>query len=482
MYKTLLSGRLPQNCSDPIPCPTNESTPTTTRRASSDEDDTPFVYDYYADTSGFRLLSDANASNASCNASDPNCTTTETVTQCLLPGIQWKKLEEFKAFKAIGVEKEFKFTGPLPTWLTDILPLKDFSIANNLFDGELPPFKSGNLTSIDISDNQFEGDFPLDGTPWDNLETLDISGNLFEGVLWYNFTGNYKLKSLDVSNNKFVGTVTDTLEAFMLESFKLSSNKFTDFARLGPRLVSFDGSNNMFTSIPSTWRGGDDAPFAVVMLDLSLNSNLQWSGWLVDVEVPSGAYVMEYSASNVERVRYVKATFLDNTGRKTSAEDFFNARSNDLPQWKGLSSLNLDRCGLGVDVDTFLSSIAHLGSLVSLSAKSAKLRGVLSARATAVYAGGSDVTAGFQSMLLFDLRNNELTGVTSAGPPEVFTKVQQVYLQQQRTASNVPTFTDFPMDWVRFPNKDFSTPLTLVDLTKNENLRLKVLPHNGTCV
>ena len=70
--------------------------------------------------------------------------------------------------------------------------------------------------------------------------------------------------------------------------------------------------------------------------------------------MPSGAYVMEYSASNVERVRYVKATFLDNTGRKTSAEDFFNARSNDLPQWKGLSSLNLDRCGLGVEVDTFL--------------------------------------------------------------------------------------------------------------------------------
>ena len=43
-------------------------------------------------------------------------------------------------------------------------------------------------------------------------------------------------------------------------------------------------------------------------------------------------------------------------------------------------------------------------------------------------------------MLLFDLRNNELTGVTSAGPPEVFTKVQQVYLQQQRTASNEPTY------------------------------------------
>ena len=185
---------------------------------------------------------------------------------------------------------------------------------------------------------------------------MGLGDNQFSGTLWENFTANSVLRLMDLSGNEFVGTVPDTESLAALQELNIRNNKFTDLAPLGPVLVSFDGSNNRFATIPSTWKS-----IPVVMLDLS-NNLLKWDGWLADTEVPAEAYVIAEDG-DVQYVRYVKAAFVDRNGLKWTAEEYFANRDKTLPDWRGLSSLKLDDCKLGTTADAFLSSIAHLKSL-----------------------------------------------------------------------------------------------------------------------
>ena len=59
---------------------------------------------------------------------------------------------------------------------------------------------------------------------------------------------------MDLGTNLFTGQVPDTTNLLALQEMRVGNNKFSGLGPLGPSVVSFDGQNNKFTSIPSTWK------------------------------------------------------------------------------------------------------------------------------------------------------------------------------------------------------------------------------------
>jgi hypothetical protein len=110
----------------------------------------------------------------------------------------------------------------------------------------------GHVTSIDLRDNNLEGQFPV--------YTREVNITNGESILYnewkkskYGLANLYMLKTLDLSNNKLSGTI-DHLPLYNLHSlthFDVSGNKLSGEvdALVTPSLTHADFSNNSFTSM-----------------------------------------------------------------------------------------------------------------------------------------------------------------------------------------------------------------------------------------
>jgi hypothetical protein len=109
----------------------------------------------------------------------------------------------------------------------------------------------GHVTSIDLRDNNLEGQFPVytrNIDPWGN----PILDNLWESSK-YGLANLQGLKTLDLSNNKLTGTI-DYLPLYNLHSlthFDVSGNQLSGEvdALVAPSLTYADFSSNNFTSM-----------------------------------------------------------------------------------------------------------------------------------------------------------------------------------------------------------------------------------------
>ncbi|OMO54407.1 hypothetical protein CCACVL1_27813 [Corchorus capsularis] len=181
-----------------------------------------------------------------------------------------------------------KIEGKFPTWLlARNAQLGVLNIRNNCFSGpmyiDLPPGFVTNVVILDISSNQFDGEFPdpeYIGKIFPNLRYVNFSRNSFDGHLPSSIAGLKDMWLLDLSFNNLIGEVPKELIADCtnltvlilsdnnfngqifsahlnssnLQHLKLNNNHFTGSLtnvnfKLFKRLELLDVSNNNLTGI-----------------------------------------------------------------------------------------------------------------------------------------------------------------------------------------------------------------------------------------
>lgn len=97
------------------------------------------------------------------------------------------------------------------------------------------------LTSIDLSGNNFSGDFPAQISKLSGLMVLNLSRNQINGQIPENISNLRELTSLDLSDNKLNGVIPPTMAALSFLSYlNLSNNNFSG-------LIPFTGQLSTFT-------------------------------------------------------------------------------------------------------------------------------------------------------------------------------------------------------------------------------------------
>lgn len=116
--------------------------------------------------------------------------------------------------------------GPILTSLLTSATLEELHLQSNAFSGSIefsPLSNISNLLVVDLSDNEFNGDFPDGFGSFTGLQVLNIGGNNFSGSLPTSMANITTLNSLDISRNHFTGPLPDNLPDSLL-SFNASYN------------------------------------------------------------------------------------------------------------------------------------------------------------------------------------------------------------------------------------------------------------------
>ncbi|CAM0901991.1 unnamed protein product [Alopecurus aequalis] len=126
----------------------------------------------------------------------------------------------------------------------------ELSLDGNEFVGTVPLDMSGNLSVIDLHDNELSG--KLDTSLWNmsSLMVLNLAGNRMTGRIHPKICALTRLRFLDISSNSLLGSVPNC--SFMLLYFlNLSGNSLSgDISLLmsnASRLISLDITHNQFT-------------------------------------------------------------------------------------------------------------------------------------------------------------------------------------------------------------------------------------------
>ncbi|KAH8971042.1 hypothetical protein BDL97_02G122000 [Sphagnum fallax] len=119
------------------------------------------------------------------------------------------------------------FTGELPD--LSRLSVTNLDLSNNQIHGIIPPSiwnNSKGLTVLNLSGNNFSGNFPNVTNPQSVLETLSMSKNQLNGEL-PDLSSFPQLKTLDLSDNQFNGSISPSIWSQIpkLNVLNLSNNK-----------------------------------------------------------------------------------------------------------------------------------------------------------------------------------------------------------------------------------------------------------------
>ncbi|KAJ1268643.1 hypothetical protein BS78_07G150300 [Paspalum vaginatum] len=152
-----------------------------------------------------------------------------------------------------------KFGGKIPESIANLRNLTELDLSNCQFHGLIPPFTQWPMiSSIDLSGNNLTGSLPSDGyLALHNLTTVSLSNNSISGVIpaslfslpsletldlsENNFTGNFllhpnissNLRKIDLSNNKLQGPIPNLLSELVgIYWLDLSSNNFSGTVNL----------------------------------------------------------------------------------------------------------------------------------------------------------------------------------------------------------------------------------------------------------
>ncbi|KAJ3682995.1 hypothetical protein LUZ60_013222 [Juncus effusus] len=148
--------------------------------------------------------------------------------------------------------------GTIPNETTQFLRLVSLKASNNLIEGELPEILGTypELSTIDLSLNRLFRNLPNSLLNSDRIVNLNLSGNVLSGIL-PSFGNNNNITSLDLSNNSFNGEISSQIGSLSnLELLDLRMNNFTgeigdEIGKLN-NLVYLDLSSNYFTgTIPN---------------------------------------------------------------------------------------------------------------------------------------------------------------------------------------------------------------------------------------
>ncbi|XLU63677.1 hypothetical protein S245_022886, partial [Arachis hypogaea] len=171
--------------------------------------------------------------------------------------------------------------GTIPNWCYSLSLLTVLDLSMNQLTGPISKFSTYSLTSLSLSHNKFQGDFPnLIFEFQKNLTQLDVSSNYLSGLVDFShFSKLENLNYLDLSNNKFLSVdINCSVEYILpqLEYLDISFCSVTIFPSFLPILQNLrwlDLSNNkIHGKIPywfrdnllHTWK-------SMYLIDLSFN-------------------------------------------------------------------------------------------------------------------------------------------------------------------------------------------------------------------
>ncbi|KAJ3673683.1 hypothetical protein LUZ60_005675 [Juncus effusus] len=105
-----------------------------------------------------------------------------------------------------------QFNGQLPYSISLMTSLKTLNVAHNGLQGNLTDMFSsmGSLTTLDLSFNGLTGDLPESFSSLSSLNTLYLQNNQFTGSI--NPLATLPLKTLNVANNRFTGWIPDSVK------------------------------------------------------------------------------------------------------------------------------------------------------------------------------------------------------------------------------------------------------------------------------
>uniref|UniRef100_A0A0E0MKP9 Protein kinase domain-containing protein n=1 Tax=Oryza punctata TaxID=4537 RepID=A0A0E0MKP9_ORYPU len=255
------------------------------------------------------------------------------------------------------------FTGEIPKEIGQLSNLIFLSLNSNKFTGSIPPSLGGlsKLYWFDLADNQLTGGLPISNATSPGLDNLTNTKHFHFGINQLSgsipsqiFNSNMKLIHLLLDNNKFSGSIPSTLG--LLKTLEV---------------LRFDNNPQLTGPVPTNLKN------LTSLAEFHL-ANCNLTGPLPDLTGMSSL------------------SFVDMSNNSFSASDVPTWFTASLP----LTSLYLENLRIGGEVPQGLFS---LPSIQTLRLRGNHLNGTLS-------------IVDFSSQLqLVDLRDNDITTVTSAG-------------------------------------------------------------------
>ncbi|CAH8355468.1 unnamed protein product [Eruca vesicaria subsp. sativa] len=236
-----------------------------------------------------------------------------------------------------------KLTGTVPDELC-LLPLESLNLYENDLEGELPGSValSPNLNELKIFGNRFSGELPRDLGVNSPLRLIDVSENGFSGELPAGLCARGKLEELLVLRNSFSGGLPESLgDCRSLTRVRLAYNRFSGLIPVGfwglPHVSLLEMINNSFSGEVSRTIGG------ALNLSMLVLTNNEFTGALPE-EIGSLDKLNELSASGNKfngslpdgLMSLVELGTLDLHGNRFSGE-----LSSKIKSLKKLNELNL---------------------------------------------------------------------------------------------------------------------------------------------
>ncbi|XP_052203517.1 receptor-like protein kinase HSL1 [Diospyros lotus] len=256
-----------------------------------------------------------------------------------LPPTGWSKMA---ALRLLDTSMN-QLSGPIPDELCS-LPLESLNLYENQFEGNLPASiaKSPNLYELRIFENRLSGELPRDLGKNSPLLWIDVSSNNFSGKIPGGLCENGVLDELLMLHNSFSGEIPAALgECRSLTRVRLGKNNLSGAVPAGfwglPHVYLLELSGNSFTGeIAKTIAGASN-------LSALLISNNRYSGSIPE-EIGSLENLVEFTGGDNWFTGQLPASIL-NLRRLERLDLHNNSLSGDLPtgihSWKKLNELNL---------------------------------------------------------------------------------------------------------------------------------------------
>ncbi|KAH9626193.1 hypothetical protein KSS87_018118 [Heliosperma pusillum] len=216
-------------------------------------------------------ISDGNNASSLISFGQPLCVL--DLSDNMLSGeIQFGKVDSYTALEILSL-RENQFSGPIPTYICDLVLLMVLELADNRLTGHIPRClgsmrfhddygnsdtrlqikeivkgivelstgAKGGQSIIDLSSNYLVGTIPEELTNISALFALNLSSNHLTGHIPDKIGNLEELESLDLSNNNLSGTIPQSLSSIpWLSKLDLSNNHLHGPIPTGRQLQTLD--------------------------------------------------------------------------------------------------------------------------------------------------------------------------------------------------------------------------------------------------
>lgn len=193
--------------------------------------------------------------DSSCDPGDDSIVTLRLV-QNSLDGTIPSELALITSLRTLQLELNPFLNGTIPTALQST-PLTEVFLNENGLSGTLPEFNP-NITAFLAWENNLVGRLPLSYANWTRLDRFSVRSNMISGLFSENIFSHWIMAtSIDVSDNKFNGSISTQIGLLScLTTLSLKTNNFTgqvpsELGRLEGLHELYLGENRFTGTVPS---------------------------------------------------------------------------------------------------------------------------------------------------------------------------------------------------------------------------------------